>query len=559
MLGTFDVGCTDSSTLVNNESKHDQDMTTTTAEEDKTETADPSAENYDSGDVDYNDDDDNDENGSDGEEEEGIDESTKLIEQCNGDNDDDDNDEDGSDGEQEEGNDESTKQIEKSNGDNDDDDNDENGSDGEEEEWIDESTKQIEQCNGDIENEEKDDKSADDEQDKMIIDGSNKKHKENKADVNTAKNDISINSDDIIPSENTLPDGNNSSITPSTIEMSHSETTQKNRDTEMGPSSTIQSVDIGQTQKTEEGKKPEMKRRLGMGGLAFTKKTLQVSMQDISIDSDKLPNTQDTEKLEGGKESVMRKLMCTKCPEMFFTWEGYQRHLFKDHKVWCFDKHPPQVIEKIVMRCSEETYETNYRVINTKISDKGDEAVPNTDTNFQHIDSLEKETADENVEEEGNVTTKSGEQSWSKENDQNIENIIVKSEGPSKKNRKGKKPRGKKSHLTSRKKKTVIVYGEEESESLERLRKAIQNVYAINKEKPTVKCIGCETYFHTEDGMKTHFQNAHTNLTGSKGSVINDSETDETLNEASTLTNAPDTAESELPDIVPPTQTVTRG
>ena len=55
-----------------------------------------------------------------------------------------------------------------------------------------------------------------------------------------------------------------------------------------------------------------------------------------------------------------------------------------------------------------------------------------------------------------------------------------------------------------------------------------------------MKCIGCETYFHSEDGMKTHFKNAHTNLTGTNDSVSND-------------------CESQLPDIVPPTQRVTRG
>ena len=82
MSGTFDVGGTDSSTTVNNQSKHEQDTTTTTSEEDKTETADPSAENYDSGDEDDNEDDDNDENGCDGEEEEGIEDSMKQIEEC---------------------------------------------------------------------------------------------------------------------------------------------------------------------------------------------------------------------------------------------------------------------------------------------------------------------------------------------------------------------------------------------------------------------------------------------------------------------------------------------
>ena len=74
-----------------------------------------------------------------------------------------------------------------------------------------------------------------------------------------------------------------------------------------------------------------------------------------------------------------------------------------------------------------------------------------------------------------------------------------------------------------------------------------------------VKCIGCEIYFYSEDGMRTHFQHAHTNMKGIGVSVINDCETDATLNDVSTATNAPETAESELPDIVPPTQTVTRG
>ena len=58
------------------------------------------------------------------------------------------------------------------------------------------------------------------EDDKLISDGSNKKHEENKADVNTGNNDNANNSDDIIPSENTQPEENNSSITASQMEMS---------------------------------------------------------------------------------------------------------------------------------------------------------------------------------------------------------------------------------------------------------------------------------------------------------------------------------------------------
>ena len=68
---------------------------------------------------------------------------------------------------------------------------------------------------------------------------------------------------------------------------------------------------------------------------------------------------------------------------------------------------------------------------------------------------LEQENVKETLEDDVNVKTKSGEQSKINENDENIENIFVSSKGPSKKNRKGKKCRGKKSQLTSRKNKTV--------------------------------------------------------------------------------------------------------
>ena len=42
-------------------------------------------------------------------------------------------------------------------------------------------------------------------------------------------------------------------------------------------------------------------------------------------------------------------------------------------------------------------------------------------------------------------------------------------------------------------------------------------------------------------------------------SVNNEAETDATLKDVSTVANAEDTEQSELPDIVPPTQTMTRG
>ena len=153
--------------------------------------------------------------------------------------------------------------------------------------------------------------------------------------------------------------------------------------------------------------------------------------------------------------------------------------------------------------------------------------------------------------------------------------IYVSSDGKSKKPRRGRKHKEKKSHLMSRKKKTVTDKGnEEESEAYRRLRVAMQNMYAFNKEEPTVKCIACEIYFYSEDGMRTHFQHAHTNIKGIGMAVNNEAETDATLkddsavetqnelsqdHERETVANVDDTEQSELPDIVPPTQTITCG
>ena len=47
--------------------------------------------------------------------------------------------------------------------------------------------------------------------------------------------------------------------------MAQSETTNKSADTKIVQSSAIDSTDISNTQNTEDGKKPAMKRRLGMG------------------------------------------------------------------------------------------------------------------------------------------------------------------------------------------------------------------------------------------------------------------------------------------------------
>ena len=38
--------------------------------------------------------------------------------------------------------------------------------------------------------------------------------------------------------------------------------------------------------------------------------------------------------------------MCKKCPEMFFTKNGYQQHLMHNHKIQNVDQYEPEIIEK---------------------------------------------------------------------------------------------------------------------------------------------------------------------------------------------------------------------
>ena len=509
MSETFDVSDMDTSTLVNTQRKEETENTTSTGDEEKTETADPSGDNDDSCEEDNNEEEQKDEYIVEGKGEEGIEDGTKDSNEVGNDNDN------------------------------------------------------------------KDDKSAEGDDEKVISDVTKVSPHETTADVNTTTNENANNSDDIIPSENTHPEAESVSITISNIEMGQSEVINKCAATEIVQLSAMDSTDMTNTQNTEDGTKPAIKHRLGMRGPAFTKRTVQVKMQDISIDSDKGSPKAVTKQMKGGQKSVMRKLMCMKCLEMFFMMEGYQRHLFKDHKVRCFDNYLPQVIEKIVMRYSEETYETNYRVMHTKDSDKGGQLVTNSDKTSPETNIAEEANAKNAVEENVNVNTEFVDEPNTNENDESSENRDISSDGKLRKPTRRRKCKVKKSQLTSRKKKTVSGKGkEEESEAYKKLRLALQNVYSINREEPTVKCISCETYLYSEDGMRTHFQHAHTNLNDKDVGDKNEPQTDAKLNdelavetqndlsqdnERETIPTAEHTEQSELPDIVPSTQTITHG
>ena len=88
------------------------------------------------------------------------------------------------------------------------------------------------------------------------------------------------------------------------------------------------------------------KRRLGMMGPAFTKAKLSVNLSDVSLELN-IPKDQsvvETGTCDG--KQVVIKYMCKKCPKMFFTKSGYERHLLKIQKIRNVAEYEPEIIEK---------------------------------------------------------------------------------------------------------------------------------------------------------------------------------------------------------------------
>ena len=416
--------------------------------------------------------------------------------------------------------------------------------DGEEDNEIEYTTEENNELGHTKETENTDEIEHDHNDEEIISDDKKSPSKLQTSDVNTIIHEKANNSDDLIPSED-------------------DEDTDLCADKKTVQSSGSNARDIKlNAENTADGQHAE-KRRLGMSGPALMKKTLKVKIQDISIDSDKTEVTTVAENVNEGNKSVMRKLMCTKCPEMFFTTEGYQRHLFKDHKVRCFDKYPPQVIEKTVTRFSEETYETNYKIVKSKNPEKNEHAVDDGDKTYRETDMAQEKHGRKELNVHVNVQ--------SMPNDESNDGTEISSDGKFSKKGKKRRRKGTKSQLTRRKKRTVNATVDK---TLEQLKAAMYKAYSVNQDKPTVKCLGCDTYFFSKDGMRTHFKNAHTNLNYEEVAENNESKGDETLNNESQVENENDASDSivqttvphleeteqtELPDIVPPTQNITRG
>ena len=115
---------------------------------------------------------------------------------------------------------------------------------------------------------------------------------------------------------------------------------------------------------TEEHTPKPKKRRLGMTGPAFTKSTLSINVSDVSKELE-IPKEQNVvETCISARKQVVRKYMCKKCPEMFFTKNRYERHLMHNHKIRNVDKYQPEIIEKTIRLFGQDGYETTYRKVN---------------------------------------------------------------------------------------------------------------------------------------------------------------------------------------------------
>ena len=105
------------------------------------------------------------------------------------------------------------------------------------------------------------------------------------------------------------------------------------------------------------------KKRLGMMGPAFTKEKLSVNLSDVLLELN-IPKDQSV--IETGTcdgKQVVRKYMCKKCPEMFFTKSGYERHLLKVHKIRNVAEYEPEIIEKTIQIFGPHSYETTYKKV----------------------------------------------------------------------------------------------------------------------------------------------------------------------------------------------------
>ena len=100
---------------------------------------------------------------------------------------------------------------------------------------------------------------------------------------------------------------------------------------------------IGSSQKVQ-------KKLLGMCGPAFSRKKVTVNIKDISKELKFSDTDVSFDVAEEDDSEVILKYGCRKCSSMFFTIPGYQRHLFKEHRIRRVEKYQPEVISQKVRK-----------------------------------------------------------------------------------------------------------------------------------------------------------------------------------------------------------------
>ena len=50
---------------------------------------------------------------------------------------------------------------------------------------------------------------------------------------------------------------------------------------------------------------------------------------------------------------------------MFFTKNGYERHLMRNHKIWNVGQYQPEIIEETIWIFGQDGYETTYQKVDT--------------------------------------------------------------------------------------------------------------------------------------------------------------------------------------------------
>ena len=230
---------------------------------------------------------------------------------------------------------------------------------------------------------------------------------------------------------------------------------------------------VSKNSDTNESTMKIKKRRLGMTGPAFTKSTLSVNLSDVSQELN-IPKEQSVVETSISEDKhVVRKYMYKKCPEMFFTKNGYERHLLRNHKITNVSEYEPEIFDKTIRIFGTDGYETLYRKVK-----------PNQDRDKVKL--VDYSCKDDN------------ETSGSQNENINDKNFDLATERNESDNVQGEGEEIKAGPWTM---KIPPVQREE------------------NSEEKTVHCTLCPESFFYQSGLNTHMQHAHPNQEGNADTI----------------------------------------